>query len=248
MPLTEHALVWAYIGDGVPPTPEPWTPGANTLFYYSLDQSDADFTDAMGHTTNNNGILYSANGVNNGCGENHTSGKRIQGLFNSGETFPSQFTIMAFIKPSGNHYTSDYPMGIVLSNATNKTLFWIWFNQSNTSVQWNYLKENVAWDSHSISLSYSQILNYRHHYALTYDGTTIKGYRDGVEEVSRNPSGTWSWSYYPVEWFTLFGRVQSAWQYTNTIQGFVDEAICENKVWTAQEIQDYLANYNYLAS
>lgn len=219
---------------------QPRTPWANTLWYINMNQSDAVFTDTQWHTVNNNWITYNANGVSDWCGYNNSDGKRLYSDFWSWESFPSSFTIMAFMKPTWNHYTDDHPMGISLANASTKVTFWIWFNQTNSQVQFNYLKETIAWNTATYNLWI--ILNTWHHYALTYDGSTLIGYIDWTQVVSnaRSGSGSWTW---PSWWLTVFWRNHPS--YTNTIQGYVDEAICEDKVWTPQELQDYLATFTY---
>lgn len=217
--------------------PEQWgrQPWANTLWYINMNQSDADFTDYEWHTVNNNWITYYVRGKRDWCGYNNSNWKRLYSDFNAGESFPSQFTLMCFMKPTWNHYDNDHPMWISLANASTKVTWGIWFTQNNSQVQFNFLKENVSWNSYSSSPS--QILNMRHHYALTYDGTTMKGYIDGNEVISQNVSGSGRGNW-PNWWFTVFWRNHQ--NYTNTIQGYVDEAICEDKVWTSQDIKDYL--------
>ena len=222
----------AYIG-------EVWVPWANTLWYLNLDQSNSIFTDTQWHTVTNNWIKYNANGVSGWCWYNNASWQRLYSDFNVGESFPTSFTIMCFMKPTWNHSVSDHPMWISLANASTKVTFGIWFTQTNTQVQFNFLRENVAW---STSTATTTILNTRHHYALTYNGTTMKGYIDGNEVISSNVSGSGSGTW-PSGWLTVFGRNHPS--YANTIQWYVDEVICEDKVLTAQEIQDYLALYSY---
>ena len=216
-----------------------YTPTANTLWYLNLNQSNAVFIDTQWHTVTNNWIVYNASGVDEWCWYNNSDWKRLYSDFNWWESFPSSFTLMAFMKPTGNHYTSDHPMWITLANATTKVTFGIWFTQNNTQVQFNHLRENVAWDT--ANYSYSP-LNVWHHYALTYDGSTLKWYIDGVEVVNnpRSGSGSWTW---PNPWLTVFWRNHSG--FTNTIQWYVDEVICEDKVWTASDIQTYLSDYTY---
>ena len=230
----EHKVKKIYLGDkgGREPT-------ANTLWYINMDQSDAVFTDTQWHTVTNNGIVYNANWVNEWCWYNNSNWKRLYSDFNIWESFPSQFTIMCFMKPTWNHYTNDYPMWISIANASTKVTCGIWFNQTNSQVQFNHLRENVAWDTSNYSYS---PLNTWHHYALTYNGTTMLWYIDWVQVISTTATGNGSWTW-PSGWLTVFGRNHPS--YTNTIQGYVDEAICEDKVWTAQEIQDYVALYSY---
>ena len=216
-----------------------WLPTANTLWYINMNQSDAVFTDYEGHTVTNNWITYDASGVSEWCGYNNSDWKRLYSDFNVGESFPTSFTIMAFMKPTWNHYTSDHPMWITLANASTKVTWGIWFSQSNSQVQFNHLRENIAWDT--MTYNYNP-LNTWHHYALTYDGSLLIGYIDGNQVVSFYTSGSGSWTW-PSWWLTVFGRNFPG--LTNTIQGYVDEAICEDKVWSAQDIQDYLALYSY---
>ena len=190
----------------------------------------------------NDGIQYSANWVVKGCWYNNASRKRIRSPFNNWESFPSQFTIMAFIKPTWNHYTSDHPMWIVLTDENAKVVWWIWFSQTNNRVYWNHLRENVAWDDKYISFS---PLNTRHHYVMTVDWSTMKWYIDWELKWTWTVSWNWSGNPYPLNWLSLFGRYVSNdsanpdWL-ANTIQWYVDEAIVENKVWTQSEIQSYL--------
>ena len=217
-----------------------YTPTANTLWYLNLNQSNAVFTDTQGHTVTNNGIVYNASGVYEWCWYNNSDWKRLYSDFDGWESFPAQFTIMAFMKPTGNHYTSDHPMWISLANATTKVTFGIWFTQNNTQVQFNFLQENIAWGTSSYTLW--TILNTWHHYALTYNGTTLIGYIDWNQVISANRSWTGSWTW-PSWWLTVFWRNHP--NFTNTIQWYVDEAICEDKVWTASDIQTYLSDYTY---
>lgn len=216
-----------------------WQPTANTLWYINMNQSDAVFTDYEGHTVTNNWIVYNASGVSEWCWYNNSDWKRLYSDSNVGESFPTSFTIMAFMKPTWNHYTSDHPMWISIANTSTKVTWGIWFNQYNSQVQFNHLRENVAWNTSNYSYS---PLNTWHHYALTYNGTTMLWYIDWVQVISRTATGNGSWVW-PSGWLTVFGRNHP--NYTNTIQGYVDEAICEDKVRTAQEIQDYLALYSY---
>lgn len=217
-----------------------YTPTANTLWYLNLNQSDAVFTDTQWHTVTNNGIVYDASGIYEWCGYNNSDWKRLYSDFDGWESFPAQFTIMAFMKPTGNHYTGDHPMWISLANATTKVTCGIWFTQYNTQVQFNHLREWIAWDTSSYSSVI--ILNTWHHYALTYDGSTVKGYIDWSQVVSFSASGSGSWTW-PSWWLTVFWRNHPG--FTNTIQWYVDEAICEDKLWTASDIQTYLSDYTY---
>jgi len=216
-----------------------WQPWANTLWYLNLNQSDAVFTDYEGHTVNNNWITYNANGVSDGCGYNNSDWKRLYSDFWSWESFPSNFTIMCFMKPTWNHYTNDHPMWISIANASTKVTLGIGFNETNSKVQFNYLRETIAWNTQEYTYS---PLNAWHHYALTYDGSTVKGYIDGSLVVSFSASGNGSWTW-PSWWLTVFGRNHP--QYTNTIQGYVDEVIIEDKIRTQQGIQDYLSKFTY---
>lgn len=218
-----------------------WHVTPNTLFYINLDQSDWVFTDKKWHAVTNNWIQYSANGVVKGAWYNNQNLKRIIASFNNGETFPTQFTIMCFMKPTWNSRSSDHPMWIALSNANSKVVWWIWFNQTNTQVMFNHLRENVAWDSYTVSFS---PLNTRHHYALTFDWSTMIWYIDWVQKISRSVSWSGSWTPVPTQWLTLFWRYIT-WKETDTnlsnvIQWYVDEAIAENRVWAQSEIQNYL--------
>lgn len=242
MVLVQKELKAAYIGEVTW-----WKPWANTLFYYNLNQSNSVFTDTMWHTTNTSWIVYNASGVSDWCGYNSANFNRIQGLFNSWETFPSNFTIMGFMKPTGNSWSGDHPMWIVLTNGSTYTVWGIWFNQSNSQVQFNHLRENVAWDTSTYTFS---ALNSWHHYAMTFNGTNMVGYIDGTQVITRAVSGSWSGSPYASTWgFTIFGRYVTGGENTswlaNVIQGYVDEVICEDKVRTAQDIQDYLTNFTY---
>ena len=219
-----------------------WHVTPNTLFYINLDQSDWIFTDKKWHSVTNNWVQYSANWVVKGAWYNNVNRNRIRSPFNSWESFPTQFTIMAFMKPSWNHYTNDHPMWIALSNESSKVVWWIWFSQTNNRVYWNHLRENVAWDDKYISFS---PLNTRHHYVMTVDWSTMKWYIDWVLKWTWTVSWNWSGNPYPLNWLSLFGRYVSNdsgnpdWL-ANTIQWYVDEAIAENKVWTQSEIQSYL--------
>ena len=219
-----------------------WHVTPNTLFYINLDQSDWIFTDKKWHSVTNNWVQYSANWVVKGAWYNNVNRNRIRSPFNSWESFPTQFTIMAFMKPSWNHYTNDHPMWIALSNESSKVVWWIWFSQTNNRVYWNHLRENVAWDDKYISFS---PLNTRHHYVMTVDWSTMKWYIDWVLKWTWTVSWNWSGNPYPLNWLSLFGRYVSNdstnpdWL-ANTIQWYVDEAIVENKIWTQSEIQSYL--------
>ena len=216
-----------------------WTPWANTLWYLNLNQSDSVFTDAMWHTVINNWITYNSSGVVDWCWYNNSDWRRLYSDFGSWESFPSSFTLMCFIKPTWNHYTSDHPMGVSLANASTKVTWGIWFNQTNSQVQFNHLREGVAWDTSNYSYS---PLNVWHHYALTYNGTTMLWYIDWTQVISRTVTGSGSWTW-PSWWLTVFGRNHPS--YTNTIQWYVDEVICEDKVWAGQDIVDYLSNITY---
>lgn len=216
-----------------------WQPTANTLWYINMNQTDSIFTDTQGHTVTNNGIVYNASWVSDGCWYNNADWQMLYSDFNGWESFPSSFTIMCFMKPTGSHYTGDHPMWISIANASTNVTWGIWFNQYNSQVQFSYLREAIAWKTTSYNFS---PLNTWHHYAMTYSNGTMTWYIDWNQVISANVSwtGTWTW---PSGWLTVFGRNHP--DYTNTIQWYVDEAICEDKVWTAQEIQDYLSNYSY---
>jgi hypothetical protein len=222
-----------------------WKPWANTLWYLNLNQSNSVFTDTQWHTVTNNWIVYDANWVSEWCWFNNSNWKRLYSDFNTWESFPSSFTIMWFMKPANDHFTSDHPMWIVLSDGTNKRLWGIWFTKNNTKAQFSFLAENVAWTTKEYNATDSWWTWHEwHHFALTYDGTTMIGYIDWNQVISQAISWNGTGSY-PLPWFSVFGRERSDQSFTNTIYGYVDEAICEDKVWTAQEIQDYLALYSY---
>lgn len=219
--------------------PSKRTPWLNTLWYLDLDQSDAAFTDARWHTVTNTSITYNSSWVSNGCWYNNSNWKRLYSNFDGWDTRPTNFTLMCFMKPTWNHYTNDHPMWISLANASTKVTLWIGFSQTNTQVQFNYLRESIAWTTQSYNYS---PLNTRHHYALTYDGATMIWYIDGTPVTSVSISGTGSWTW-PNWWLTVFWRNHPS--YTNTIQWYVDEVIVEKKVWTAVEIQTYLSEFTY---
>lgn len=215
------------------------SPTVNTIFYINMNQSNASFVDSSwkDHSVVNDWIQYNANWIVEWCWFNNQNKKRILASFNSWESFPSQFTIMAFMKPTWNHYDSDHPIGISIANATTKNTRWIWFTQTNSQVQFDFLKENVSRTNLNTTPSSWNILNTRHHYVLTFDWTTMKWYIDWIQRVSQNISWSWTWTW-PVWWFVVFWRNHA--NYTNTINWYVDEAIAENRVWTQTEIQTYL--------
>lgn len=239
--MKEHELQNAYIWE----YQEWWQPWVNTLWYINMNQSDAVFTDTQWHTVNNNWIVYNANWVSEWCWYNSSNWKRLYSDFNTWESFPSQFTIMWFMKPANNHFTNDHPMWIVLSDQTNERLRWIWWDRYNRKAQFSFLQENVAWATYEYNATDSWWTRHeRHHYALTYDGTTMIWYIDGTQVINANVGGSWQWNY-PLNWFSLFWRERSDQGFTNTIYGYVDEAICEDKVWTASDLQTYLSEFTY---
>lgn len=215
----------------------------NTRYYLNLDQSTWTFIDksTYNHTTTNNWIQYNANWIIKWCWYNNQNLKKIISWMNSWETFPTNFTIMCFCKPTWNSRSTDHPMMIAYSNASSKVVRWIWFNQTNSQVYFNHLLENVRRDTSSVSFS---ALNSRHHYALTFNWTTMIWYIDAVQKISANVSWSWTWTTTPTAWFTLFWRYitwkESDSSLSNVIQWYVDEAICEDRTRTQAEIQTYL--------
>jgi hypothetical protein len=214
------------------------TPSSNTLFYLNLDQTDWVFTEYKWHSTNNNWVVYNSNGIKNWCCFNNISWKRVQSLFNTWESFPTQFTMMCFMKPAWNHLVSDHPMGIVLSDQPNQRALWIWFTQNNSQVQFNYLQEWVKWNERNITISW--LVNTRRHFALTYDWSTMIWYIDWVQQFTYNISWVWSWSDSPVNWLTICWRETTSWTYTSTFNWYVDEVIVENVIRNSTDINDYL--------
>ena len=224
----------AYIGEYVP-----YIPWANTLFYLNFNQADWVFTDAMWHSTSNNWVLYNADWIIRWCWANLTSNAYcVQSEFNSWESFPSNITIMAFIKftSSWNHRT-----WVWIWDKANKRAIYVWL-QSDTVVEFCYMKLWVWWYPQTVTLSDAK--NNRHHYAITYNWSTMIWYIDWVQKFTYNIS--WAWNAAEVfTWFSVLWWKTNQWNYSNQIQGYVDEAICEKRVWTTQEIQTYLSNYTY---
>jgi hypothetical protein len=169
----------------------PYTPNANTLFYLNLNQTDWVFTDAMLHSTTNYWVTYNANWVKWWCWYNNWWTNVIQSLFNSWEGFPSNFTIMWFMKPSGSH-TYDHNKWICLGDASNKRAFYIWFATNNSSVVFGCMRLWIWWYEQTSTPSSWNILNERHHYAMTYNWNTMIWYIDGIQKFTYNIS--WNWS------------------------------------------------------
>lgn len=99
-------------------------------------------------------------------------------------------TITAWIKLNSSHTVSDHPLAVSEYSSSAGILNGIGFNQGNTAVQFSRLREAIAWND--ASYSYSPGTSDWHFYAYTYDGSTVKGYVDGVLVASASASGSGS--------------------------------------------------------
>jgi hypothetical protein len=235
MPIL-NMIYWATWGGGK------WQPWANTIAYYPLTST----------TT-----------VNDQSGNNRN-------LTNSNVSFWTQFGVdCAYISwnADSSHSVSKYLYWNITWLPTwawaRTFLFWVYNNNANISsvaddmyiFQWQASNNKMVfvnwwWVDSRSGLAISQrwsswsfwvsIRKQRCYNVITYDGTKFEWY---VNWVSR-----WTWTKTINTWsnkFSIFGASENpAW---NAFNGWMSKLILENKVRTAQEIQDYynLTKWNY---
>ena len=139
--------------------------------------------------------------------------------------FAWNFTLMFFIK------LSKVPSLIRM----------MWCTWDYTNIQYESWQGGLQWYNHNSSWrttwTWTPTANTWQHIAITWDGTGYTAYLDWVT-MTKTKRGTVS------QWwnnFYLFTNNSS----TSNMAGSFDEVIIESKVWTQQEIQDYLANFTY---
>lgn len=158
MPLTEHALIWAYIGDVN--APNPWTPWANTIAYYPFN------SDLLDHSWNNHnrsswGWTFANNMITT------TSSLWRNALITSSQ----DFTLSAYADFSKTTATNWYAYIAIYSN-TDWPTCWFWIRR--TTNEFAGFKTG-SWYTFTQSLSASI-----HHLVLTRNGSTRKAYADWV--------------------------------------------------------------------
>lgn len=113
---------------------------------------------------------------------------------------------------------------------------WIWSDDAPRLADWITAGEEWTWN----------ILNAWHLMTVTYDGTTAILYIDWVESVRA------SWNRTSDTAIAFSHKTYYNWgsQYSERFEGYLSEAIYEDKTRTAQEISDYYnqTKWNYWLS
>jgi hypothetical protein len=67
---------------------------------------------------------------------------------------------------------------------------------------------------------------------VTYDGSSMKIYKNWVLNTSASPS-------YDISWDTNPLKIWAYWNSSYCFYGYMSEIIIENKIWSAQEVANY---------
>lgn len=205
-------------------------PQSNLVALYHL----SDTTDYSGNgynLTNNNSVTFSDYGKFSKCANFGTANtNKNLSISNALGIDGTAITMSCWVKLNTEITTGTYEF-IATQNATSRVAYLIWYNYNsgNRIINFYRLKQNVAFEgpSYSITLGTSNW----YHIALTYDLTTIKGYVNGQLVAGSAASGSGSGT---VTTYTNIGG--SATVYSSVV---IDEVAIFNRALSQQEIARY---------
>lgn len=210
------------------PVGELW-PRANLIALYHLE----DVNDSSGNAntlTNNNTVTFTKGKFSN-CANFGTANtnKSLSRATNLGVTTPGN-TVMFWIKQQ-TEIGSGAQTLCRWSNNTEKIVFYIDYNYNAGSRLLQFHRSKTGVGDVSVSASATLGIDKFHLIAMTYDGTTLRGYLNGgpVAEIATNGNGSSA----TTDSFVIAGDV-------NTFSSsFIDEFAVYNRALTYREINDY---------
>lgn len=197
----------------------------NLVGYYKLDESSGNPADSSGNSrtlTNNNSVSFVAAKINNGAdfGSANTSKyfSRADSFGNTG----GALSISTWIKLStaiGGATRYDI---VFLQNNTTDISYGIWYEPNGGTPLVRFLRTRINVIDQSVATAQTLTVGTWYHLVLTYDGTTVTGYINGISigtiAASGNGSGT------NLDNFAIGAAIGSG----NYVKGVMDEV----GVWT----------------
>ena len=149
-------------------------------------------------------------------------------------------TLAWWINVAGNSWTSDHPWVIMYYAKANGWMYVIWFNQTNTQVQFSKLRETISW--HDAVYTFNPVWTWNR-YVLTCNWANLKWYINWrlVTSITTAATANGTDNAWTPDWLSLFSRnyVPSG-TYKNQTNAYADEVIVENIERTAQQVmKDY---------
>ena len=166
----------------------------NLVAYWKCDESSGDLTDATGngYTLTNNGTTPFATGkINNGADFGAANKTKYFTTSNTLGIDGGAISYAFWMKPAAAPPSGDdYRLFEQINTASTKTAyrFIVKDTAGTKSVTFNRLKMNVA--NEDINYTVTLTNGTWYHIAYTYDGTTMRGYINGVEVGNNTGSGS----------------------------------------------------------
>jgi hypothetical protein len=223
-----YRLTWVYMrpnGTEQKIRPTQWTPWANTIAYWKFENNLNDSSGNGNNLTAMSSSYSYATWVSGDCCSTTWWFWAWTQLTDS--IFAWNFTLMFFIK---------------LSNVPS-IIRMMWCTWDYTNIQYESWLWGLQWFNHvsswRTSWYWNPTANTWQHIAITWDGTSYTAYLDWAT-MTKTQQGTVSQWWDDFYLFSNNSSVSVQW-----IEGCLDEVIIEDKIWTQQKIQDYLANFTY---
>lgn len=165
----------------------------NLLAYWKLDESSGNASDSSGNgitLTNNGTTEYAAGKINNGADFGNPNTSKYFTTTNTlgidGGAISYSFWMKPAAAPPSN---DDYRLFEQQNTSSSKTAYRLIIkDQSGTKkITFNRLRMNVANDDVEVNQTFTNGVWY--HICYTYDGTTMRGYVNGLEVGNNTGSG-----------------------------------------------------------
>ena len=199
-----------------------WTPWANTIAYYPLTSVSTvnDMSGNWNHWTMSWTITFGSALWWVDCWSFPWSSSTYINVPNSSDFATTTITYSFWIassQTSGNRwiiYKWPFTWNSWTYYITNYRNFWVSINGTETYTTMFY--SNNQWV----------------YAVVTYDGSSMKIYKNWALNTSASTSYDISWDSNPL-------KIWAYWDSNYCFYGYMSEIIIENKVWTAEEISDY---------
>lgn len=199
---------------------------------YKLEDLSENASTTAGLTlTNNNSVAFDTGKIHNAASSTATNAdKSLTVATNMGITGTTT-TISAWFNPGAD--PSSYQLPVVLSDTgTSVQYYFNYRNQAGTiKVEWARNRQDIVEDK--ISTSTTLTVGTWYYLTLTYDGTTLQGFLNGLSQGTTTASGNGVNS--PNSVFSILARQDGLSNDGFTI-GKVDEVYIWNRVLTNAEI------------
>lgn len=192
-----------------------------------------DLTDSSGNgntLTNNNSVTFPAAKFGNGADLGASNTNKALTTTNSLNVNGGAISVLAWIKL----YSTG---GTLLSHANAGTAVEERIDYDGTTLSFERFRVGIAHDNFAITTTLGTGW---HHFGLTYDGATVRGYLDGnpMGNVSSSGSGNTS----PNTGFALGGLIQPGGTFldaTRYSSAVFDEVLITSANLTAKQIKEY---------